>query len=176
MRPNNLRTIQKAPSGPFGRHLKGNLEAYGKRAHERPYNFGAPSYSRGMLGRTTHIFTQVLAHEEVIREVKEDPIMMDDLKDAVDERVDLPDAYWETSLVQRFLAFMPVIPLALFVDGVPYSINDSVVGFWLINLVTMERTLLVAVRKKLCCRCGCRGWCTFFFRVGRPLLEFSVSR
>ena len=152
----------EAPSGHFGRHLKSKLPQYGKRAHERLYTYAAPSYSRGLLGRSTHIFTNVLAHEEVIREVNEDPMMMENLKDAVDEQVDLPKAYCMHPIVQRFLAYVPVIPLALFVDGVPYSLNDSVVGFWLLNLISGKRTLLAIVRKKLTCRCGCRGWCTFF--------------
>jgi len=60
-----------------------------------------------------------------------------------------------------------VLPTALYMDGVPYSLTDSVVGVWLVNLVTGNRSLLAMVRKRLVCKCGCNGWCTFF-----PLLVF----
>ena len=41
-----------------------------------------------------------------------------------------------------------VLPVNLFVDDVPYSHNDSVVGFWLINCLTDSRYLLCGLRKQ----------------------------
>jgi hypothetical protein len=49
----------------------------------------------------------------------------------------------------------------LFVDGVPYSHTDGVVGFWVINTVTEKRVLVAAMRTQLACSCGCRGWCNY---------------
>jgi hypothetical protein len=52
--------------------------------------------------------------------------------------------------------------MRIFLDGVPYSISDSVIGIWLVNLLTGRRYLSVAIRKKLLCDCGCRGWCSLY--------------
>ena len=52
-------------------------------------------------------------------------------------------------------------------DGVRYSITDSVLGIWVMNWVTGRRHLWGLVRKRLVCRCGCKGWCTYW-----PILNF----
>lgn len=64
-----------------------------------------------------------------------------------------------------------IVPYAVYLDGVPFSLTrvgyDTVVGFWIINLVTQTRHLVTAIRKSDMCKCGCKGWCTmavvFFF-------------
>eukprot|EP00969_Alexandrium_andersonii_P071158 3141743-Alexandrium_andersonii.AAC.1 len=53
------------------------------------------------------------------------------------------------------------LPIALYMDGLPYTITDSVVGVWLQCLISKRRVLVAVVRKRLACRCGCRGWDTF---------------
>ena len=55
-----------------------------------------------------------------------------------------------------------VLPLALYVDGVPYSSTDSVIGIWMYNLVSERRHLLALLKKRNACRCGCRGWCSYY--------------
>ena len=55
-----------------------------------------------------------------------------------------------------------VWPISLFVDGVPYSQVDSVIGFWLVNMVNGQRYVFATLRKKFMCRCGCKGWCSLF--------------
>ena len=59
-----------------------------------------------------------------------------------------------------------VYPIAIYIDGVPYSHTDGVIGWWLINLITQRRYLISILRKRNFCRCGCRGWCSIycFFR------------
>ena len=53
------------------------------------------------------------------------------------------------------------IPYMFYLDGVPYSHTDSVTGVWLKNCITGERLLLLVLRKRQTCRCGCRGWCSY---------------
>ena len=53
-------------------------------------------------------------------------------------------------------------PYAIYLDGVPYSERDSVIGVWFIDLLTGKRYLMILLRKFTSCRCGCRGWCSFF--------------
>ena len=55
-----------------------------------------------------------------------------------------------------------VAPIGLYMDSLPYSLVDSVLGVWIINLVTGARHVLLTIRKKMVCSCGCRGWCTYY--------------
>ena len=55
-----------------------------------------------------------------------------------------------------------VAPVGLYMDSLPYSLVDSVLGVWLINLITGARHVLLIIRKKIVCNCGCRGWCTYY--------------
>ena len=55
------------------------------------------------------------------------------------------------------------LPLFLYVDGVPTTKHDGVVGFWLyIPFISLRRHLVAAVRKPRICTCGCNGWCSLF--------------
>ena len=81
------------------------------------------------------------------------------LRTAVQNR-DLPPAYYDNPVVRA--SAEPVMPWGLYLDALPYSICDAVVGVWLINLITKARHIVAVVRKRYCCKCGCRGWCTFY--------------
>ena len=54
--------------------------------------------------------------------------------------------------------------MALYQDGVAFQWDrqDGAVGFWVVNLVTGRRHLALVTRKSLKCRCGCRGWCSYY--------------
>ena len=39
--------------------------------------------------------------------------------------------------------------IAFFMDAVPYSLTESVVGIWLVNLLTRQRDLMSIVRKRV---------------------------
>ena len=54
----------------------------------------------------------------------------------------------------------PPLPGAIYLDGVPYSQTDGVIGVWLENLVNGKLYCFLLLRKKTLCKCGCRGWCT----------------
>ena len=92
------------------------------------------------------------------------PGLQEQLETAVAEG-DLPPAYLVHPLVAN--ADSLVLPFAIYMDGVSYSITDSVVAFWAYNLVTTRRHLICLARKKQVCKCGCRGRCTFW-----PILEW----
>ena len=42
----------------------------------------------------------------------------------------------------------PVVPLGWYMDGVAFVRRDSCLGFWLINLVSNRRHLLMVLRKR----------------------------
>ena len=84
----------------------------------------------------------------------------------------MPDSYHANPIVQAH-PDEPVLPLGLFVDATPYSLTDSVLGFWTVCLVTGRRWLSAALRKKVCCKCGCRGWCAYDVVV--RFLRWSIA-
>ena len=67
----------------------------------------------------------------------------------------------------------PVVPLAIFLDGVPYSHTDSVLGCWGLNVITGTRFLWGVIRKRNLCKCGCAGWCTYFAMF--QILHWSLA-
>ena len=69
--------------------------------------------------------------------------------------------------------YTAVFCVNLFVDGVKYSLTDTVIGFWFVDVLTGKRYLFATIRKRLVCDCGCKGWCTFYvmFRFIRWTLE-----
>eukprot|EP00969_Alexandrium_andersonii_P153658 6794654-Alexandrium_andersonii.AAC.1 len=94
-------------------------------------------------------------HELLHDELVEDGSVLLKLQEQVDEGL-LPPAYAEHPVVRE--ADSPVVPLAVYMDGVAYSQTDSAVGIWLVNLVSNARHMVGLVRKSITCKCGCRGW------------------
>ena len=72
-----------------------------------------------------------------------------------------PPSYESHPVVQRNAGRL-VAPLGVYMDALPYSLVDSVLGVWVINLVTGARDVLLTIRKKRVCSCGCKGWCTYY--------------
>ena len=60
----------------------------------------------------------------------------------------------------------PVWAAACYVDGVPHTKRDGVIGFFIYSLVTQRSHSRVAVRKSDWCRSGCRGWCSVWIVRG----------
>ena len=102
------------------------------------------------------------AHELLNDAMLDDPSLNIKLMEKIDNG-DLPQSYFKHPIVEG--ASEPILPLSLFIDGVPYSQNDSVIGFWVQNEITKDRYLVAALRKHLACGCGCRGWCSFVLHI-----------
>ena len=76
---------------------------------------------------------------------------------------DLPPCYWQHPAVPERKHDEPLpIPICIFVDAVPYSLTDSILGWWGINLLNQRRYLFCVARKRRTCTCGCRGWCSYW--------------
>ena len=72
-----------------------------------------------------------------------------------------------------------VTPLSLYLDGIGFTKKDSVIGFFLVNMATNKRHLLISLRKACLCRCGCGGWRTLspiFSWLHYCFLDVSLSR
>ena len=102
-------------------------------------------------------------------EIAEAPNFDDDLTRYI---ADLPPMYAEHEVVRRSSPRVPV-PLAFYVDGVQYAKRSSITGFWLVNMVSQTRHLVLTLRKGSLCQCGCHGWCTLWvaFRFMHWMLE-----
>ncbi len=61
----------------------------------------------------------------------------------------------------------PVLPLALYVDGMPFTKNDGMVAFYMYSLISGARYLIAILRKSHMCQCGCRHWSSHL-----PMLHF----
>ena len=105
------------------------------------------------------------AHELLAQELAENPQILRDLRESV-ERGDWPPSYTEHPVVRSAPAGT-VLPLAVYLDGVPFSKSDGFLAFWVYNLLTMRRHLVAVLRKSFACTCGCKRWCSL-----HPIFSF----
>jgi hypothetical protein len=154
-----------ANSGHYQRHLNGILGSY--ESEGKLYTIkDVPGYLPNCLGRSNYDL-KVLPPQEYFSEKLNKPEHRIKLRETIDER-NLPPAYFEHPVVvEHSTADDQVRPLSIFVDGLPYSINDSVIGFWVKDDISGDRCLSVILRKRRLCRCVCHGWCTLW-----PVLHY----
>ena len=130
------------------------------------YEFEVPGHTKRDAGRVTHKLWALPCHEALAQDAEQDVGLRVQLAELLRERA-LPPCYWNHPVVMRHPG-RHVLPVALYLDAVPWSQSDSVLGFWLVCLVTRRRYLWAVIRKEHACRCGCKGWCSFdqLFRLG----------
>ena len=150
-----------APSGHYQRKLDTVMES--RQNTQSFYNIQVPGSSKHELSRTVATTSAIVPHEALVEE-STTPGFYTALNEWASSP--LPPAYLEHPVVGRKAAEGvpggPVLGLSLYLDGVPYSNTDSVLGFWIQNLATRRRHLCCILRKRCSCQCGCRGWCSFF--------------
>ena len=145
-----------APSGHFSRKFK---KAIGHTNQRKDlYIKDCPGYDNVALARIVAPVPLLPAHEQVAANIEEDVGMRTNLADKLRTR-SLPLAYYTHPVVVAH-PDEAVVPLAIFIDGLGYSLVDSVIAFWVLNLISGTRFLVATLRKKTVCRCGCRGWCS----------------
>ena len=127
------------------------------------YSLRVAGHRKSDLSRSSFEVLARPVQEIVEEELRTDKTLSIRLQEAIDSR-SLPPCYDTHPVV---LKYGRAHPYALYIDAVPYSQCDSIVGFWLINLITLHRHLIIGVRKRIVCRCGCRGHCTFY-----PIMVF----
>ena len=104
------------------------------------YKTLVPSVDLVELCKSESTLFALPVHEAIEEEFREDPSILLRLEEAVADG-SLPVCYHEHVLVKG--ASEPVLPMSLFVDGLPYSNADGVVGFWVVNEITLTRHLTV---------------------------------
>ena len=150
-----------AQTGQFQKHLDRALGM--ELSSEKYVTLDVPGHSKYDVSRSVHRTPVLPPHEALHSELGEDPSLLDQLAEWV-ARDEFPAAYTDHVLVRG--SEEPVLPLALYLDGVPFLKKDSMIGFFVYNLVSGRRHLAAVLRKSYICKCGCKGWCSIF-----PIME-----
>jgi hypothetical protein len=128
------------------------------------YQMRVPGQGKHDIERSEQSIDVIPGYEQLLASV--DAKTEQELVDLRAKTDGLPPQYWDHPIVQAD-PDEPIYPIAIYIDGVPYSHTDGVIGFWMINLITSMRFCIGVLRKRNLCKCGCRGWCTIyhFFRM-----------
>ena len=141
-------------SGKYNRKVKRAVGLGGAKGSY--YVLPTPFHSKQSMLRGIRPLPVAVPHEQIMEDIAHDTLSK--LNESV-ENGTLPKCYYENPIVKAN-PFERILPLVLYLDGLPYSQLDSVIGFWLCNYITGKRYLIGVLRKRCLCKCGCRGWCS----------------
>jgi hypothetical protein len=147
-------------SGHYARHLLPFIGSAEERA--ALYELDVPGHRKTEMSRTVHKIPVMPPHE-VLAEAMESPAYIATVKEFVANNP-MPPAYDDHVVVRSAREADPaavVLPLCLYMDAVPYSQTDSVLGVWMECLASSQRWLCAMFRKRHVCKCGCKGWCSY---------------
>ena len=146
-----------APTGHFSRHLRTVLRMDVLEANQSTID--VPCYSKAEFDRSVMALPCMPLFESLGREVAATPNMASRLADMVSSD-SLPPVVTEHTVFET--SGQLAQPCVLYVDAVPTTKKDSLLGFWVHTVVTGKRHLCVVIRKSRFCQCGCRGWCSIW--------------
>lgn len=146
-----------AASGHYSRHLRKLLEM--DEAEGRQMILKVPGHSRHEFARVEMDLPCVPPHELLHAEVSDHPELIEKVREEA-EAGTLPPMYTEHPVVRR--SGFTVLPLILYIDAVPTTRSESLLGFWVYCLLSDRRHLVLTLRKTRICKCGCRGWCSLW--------------
>ena len=121
-----------------------------------------PGQGKHDIERTPQIIATLPAHEQIEEDVEGLEASKILLARRQQQEGGLPQCYYDHPVVKSAAPGELVLPLATYLDAVPYSQTDGVIGFWVINLLDQRHYLCALLRKRIMCNCGCRGWCTLY--------------
>ena len=139
-------------SGDFKRLLDKKVPSKGPST----YRLAAPCYSRKEGTRAPKNLAVLLPHEMLQVEMQHEDM------EALQSQWQAPPNFQEHPVVKKAAetGVGPVIPISLFIDGVAYAKRDSLLCVTVQNLWTGHRFVICALRKRILCKCGCKGWDT----------------
>lgn len=143
----------EAPSGHFQRHLDAANGINMNQQLSWRYSVGVPLHDKYDRSRNQHALLVNVPHEALNEEILDDPSILQRAAE-----MSWPPAWWANPIVAA--ATCIVLPLALYLDGVPSTARDGILGIFMYNLVTHRRHLIAVIRKSSLCKCGCKGWDT----------------
>lgn len=128
--------------------------------HAPFYTVRLPGTDPALAERTTLDMAVMPPHEAISQEVLDDPGILQRAQELAGAE-EWGAVYRSHPAVTTAPPGTPVLPLAIYADGVPFTKTDGFVAFWTYNLLTSRRHLLAVLRKTELCDCGCKRWCTF---------------
>ena len=150
-----LRPLSLPPDAKGSGDFKRRLDQLAPASSCKTYVVECPAYVRAAGGRATFGLHVLLPHE----------LLLQDLENANMQEL---HAQWKAApnyqnhpvvaAAEAMADPPPVVPLSLFVDGVSYTKRDSLLAVTIHNLWTGHRFVLAVLRRKILCRCSCRGW------------------
>eukprot|EP00969_Alexandrium_andersonii_P344683 15237332-Alexandrium_andersonii.AAC.1 len=113
-------------------------------------------------GRVKHDMTRgrhktllMPAHESLHAEIANNPDLLDRLDEAVQEST------WGDNFKQHPIVVANsgkgVLPVAVYMDGLPYTKTDAVLGVYVYNLISNIRHLVAILRKAGCANAGAKA-------------------
>ena len=157
-RVNSLALRPDAASGHFSRCFDTAVGV--SRTSENFYLLPQPGHRRGEAARSVEEVESLPVHEAFFEEVSTTGLEL--LLQEAKAKQELPPCYYDHPVVARAPAGTPVYPLALYLDGVQYTREETGLGVFTYCLLTGRRHLALVLRKAELCQCGCRGWCSFW--------------
>eukprot|EP00969_Alexandrium_andersonii_P087889 3877042-Alexandrium_andersonii.AAC.1 len=140
-----------ASSGSFQRKIDSQL---GIKLHDPSYlDVDVPSHTKFDISRSVQPVPVQAPHEAIEAELQANPALLEELKTAA-ENGEWAPAYRRHPVAAQ--SDSVVLPLCLYVDGVPFLKKDSMVGFFVYNMVSGLRHLVCSLRKRYICKCGCK--------------------
>eukprot|EP00971_Amphidinium_carterae_P031284 616104-Amphidinium_carterae.1 len=147
-------------SSHFARKLRASVDKDLKE-NGNTYFVQVPGYTRHSGGRSTMELSMLCPHEVLYEQLQGR-----NFKEEISEwETQAPAAYFSHP-VKEHDDGTPTLAYGLFLDGVQYCQNDSLIAITMTNLVHNTKVLLGVVRKRMCCgskaNCVCGTWCTMY--------------
>ena len=99
------------------------------------YELDVPGHDKHSIDKRTHVISAMPAHASLSAELDGDPGLRTRLRRACSDR-EWSDAYFNHPVVRSAPVGAQVLPLALYLDGVPFTKRDGLIGWWAYNLVS----------------------------------------
>ena len=146
-----------APTGHYNRHLRQVLHL--EEEVSGSYSLSVPGHDKFELERTTHQIPTMPPHEVLADEVQQDDGSM-----VAKLQADLRGGAWSECFAKHDVVVdspgVNVWPVALYLDGFPFSKRDGALAFYAYNMISDKRHLVAILRRSQMCSCGCLGWCS----------------
>jgi hypothetical protein len=158
----------KKSTGHYQRHID---VALGVDMHDKSlFRIWVPYYNKHDCSRTVRQTPVQPPHERIHDEMTRRGSTEEDVRQLIGEQ-GFGQQYHNHDVVRD--STHPVIPVAIYVDGVRYLRREGLVGFWVVNMVTHVRHVVAVVRRSRLCQCGCGGWCSVWAILS--FLQWSLT-
>lgn len=124
------------------------------------FHIDVPCLSKYDFSRSVHPMAVDPPHESLDKEVRDNPWILEETRRRTEAR-EWPPAFYDHCVVQRNAGEV-VLPLAVYLDGISMTRNDSMIGVFVYSLTSLRRHLVAVYRKSALCKCGCGGRCSLY--------------